>query len=318
FLHQHGAEVHLQPTVGHRHLAGPLVATLSALGVTLAAGLVAPLPAIALFLGLAWGAIRDVDGGCGWFRRMLPRRPGWVAEAVLTPPDRDAPPTVVVWLPVVPQQNGPLRSTRAARVLVLGLVALGAVGALAVLLHDPLGVPGVELLAAGCAALFVVAALLAGAVLRLRRPAAAEADLAGFLRGFLETLRADPPPRARIILLVGSEGATWYDDLGVWLANRLRRYGADRTVLLALQPAPSSPLGVVTRDGLLRHHRPPPALLDALSPCRLPPVDGRTGALRAARHRLSAIGIQGPVLADPDRVGTAVRCLSSMLTAEHA
>ncbi len=313
----HGATVFLQPTVGHRRLVGPLVATLLALGVAVVLGLLAPLPGVALLLALAWSAVRDADGGRGWFRQLLPRRAGWVAEAELFGNEDPQQPTVIVWLPVVRYSAGLFLSARTARRLLLPLVAAGAVGALAVLLHAPFGVPGVELLVVACAAVFPLGALLAGSVLLGRRPQAAQDDATAVLSAALTDLETAPPPGVRILLLVGSAGATWFDDLGLWLRNRRHRYNVERTALIALQPA-RPPMGLVVRDGLLRTRTPPPALLDALAPCGLPAVEGRTAALRAAAHGLTAIGIQGPVWEQPDKLLAAVRCVASTLTAERA
>ncbi|NOY26787.1 MAG: hypothetical protein GXP62_13020, partial [Oligoflexia bacterium] len=164
-LASHGAPVFFQPTTAHRYAAGP--ATMLCLLGALAAsgGLLAPLPGIVVLLGLLLAALKDVDGGQSWLRRLLPRRPGWTAEIELQggAPDQ---PTLILWAPVAGQAYGRLPAGRLARALIAVPAGLGTLAGVGLALSSRLA-PGLGSgLALGSAAGLVVCAVVAAVLLR--------------------------------------------------------------------------------------------------------------------------------------------------------
>lgn len=311
-----GRPVHFQPTVAHRLAAAPAAITCLVAALTVLAGLLFPLPAIALLLALLLGAVRDADGGQGWLRRSLPRRPGWTAEIELQggPPEA---PTLLLWVPVAGRAWDRLGARRRSRVLLAAPALCALVAGLGLATSTLVSPAGRGLALAGAAGL-LLCALGALLVLRPAPPLAPDADPALWVAPLAARLAALPLPGVRLLVLVGSEGALWHDDLATTLKNRRHRYDAERTVLLALAPGPG-PLAIACTEGLVLVRPAPAELVAALRSTGLPPGAGRTGAARASRMGLRAIGLQGTEAQPgrgPERVEVALRSLARLLAPE--
>lgn len=135
-----------------------------------------------------------------------------------------------------------------------------------------------------------------------------------------QSVRVHPPGEVRILLLLGADGPTWFDDLEILLRNRRHRHNPRRTALLALRPSSGAP-ALLDPEGLAGSRRAPADLLAALASLGLPTRRGRSGASRARRLGIRAIGLS----LDPTqpqelalRLTTALRCLARIPGPETA
>jgi len=129
-----------------------------------------------------------------------------------------------------------------------------------------------------------------------------------------------PIPGARVLLLLGADGPTWFDDLDVLLRNRRHRSNPRRCALLVLRPSASTAT-LINPDGVVRARSAPPGMLTALGPLGLPSRRGRSAAARARRLGVPAIGLSlDPARPEElaDRLHVALRCLGSHLSPESA
>lgn len=319
-LASRGARVYLQPTVATRTWAQPVHATLALATAACALGVLAPHLSVLLLLLLALAVVQDADGGRSWLRRLLPRKAGWVVEADLTPDRPVQTPTLILWAPVARRQPGPLSVPRAARVALALPLATGLLAALTLLVDDVLAWELLDRVVLVLAGVELAWLLVAAVLLGMRRPLRVESDPAAMLSALSTRLSARPLAGVRVLVVVGTEGAAWFDDLEVWLRNRRHRYERSRTLLVALQPG-NGPLGVVDPDGVLRPRGAPARVARAIADAGLPPRTGRTAALRARRVGLRAVGIQGSELqpgSGPERLEAALRSLARLLHPEDA
>lgn len=310
-----GARIHLQPTVAHRSLNGPVLLTMAATVVSCLVGLLLPLPAAAMLLGLAWSALRDSDGGRGWFRRLMPRRGGWLVEAELPNQLPDTAPTLIVWAPACTYPPGPFADPSIGRAALALPVGAGAMAAFCLALTAVFDLPQLRYAVVGCAVFLGLTTLATAVVLLTRRPIPVEQDPATQVPVLARRLLMKPLEGVRVLMVVGSEGASWFDDLDVFLANRRNRYPLGRTLLVALHPA-AGPLTVVRTEGLVLARPAAPHLVAALNAAGLTSSEGRTGALRARARGLPAIGLRGALHEAHDPVDLALRSLAAMVKPE--
>lgn len=286
-----GVPVYFQPTVAHRHAAAPAVIfCLAAAGLALS-GLLFPLPAIVALLAILLAAVRDADGGQSWLRALLPRRPGWTAEIELQGQPVDGP-TLILWAPIAGRAYGRLHANRTSRALLATPAVFSLLACVGLALAPKLAPEFGRAVAVGSALGLVLSALTVAVLLRPGPPLPPEVDPAEWVRPLVSRLTARPLEGVRLLVLVGSEGAVWNDDLAVTLINRRHRYKRQSALLLAVEPGPG-PLAVVDREGLVIMRPAASELTQALAPLGLPTTAGRTGAARARALGLQAIGLQG-------------------------
>lgn len=322
-LASHGARVHFQPVVGHRAAAGPVALTCLVAATVGLLGLLAPLTAVAVLLALLMGAMRDVDGGQGWLRHLMPRRPGWVAEITLavptgTPAPGATTPTLLLWAPVAGRSPRRVGAPAVARLLLAIPALLGLVVLLGLPLVHSLAPPLGRAMVLGGSLGLALCGLLSPVLLWPGAPLPPAADPATWVLPLARRLSRRPLRGVRLVLAIGSEGSTWHDDLGEALRGRRHILDPERTVVLAVTPG-RGPLAAVEREGIVVTRPAPAALVQALREADFPLTHGRTAAARARRSGFSAIGLLGTeheAGRGPERLESALRSIARHLAPE--
>ncbi|MCB9777774.1 MAG: hypothetical protein H6742_04355 [Alphaproteobacteria bacterium] len=314
-LHATGAPTWFVPAVGHAGSRAPVLAYALAMVAALGVGLLRPLPGIALCLAVLGAVLLDLQGRQSWLRRLIPRRAGWAVAAEVAPGSGPDAPTLVVWASANPARSGPGARTGLVQVALGAALAGTVAGVVGVLLHGAHPDVGrIVVLVAGASICLVAGLVLAvGRAGRLPPPGAAPADL---LAAVAPRLRAWTGNDTRVLVAAGSLGAPWHDELEHLLADKRLALRRDRTALLCLE-AGAHPLAAIARDGTAVPRRAPPTLLAALQESGLPLQRGWTGATRATRLGLPAIGLAGLEATEgdgPRRVEGAVRCMVQVLS----
>lgn len=276
-----GAKVELLGAVAHP--SGRLVLAVYALAIALLAGLgrVAPLWALALALALALSARRDLDGGRGWLRSLVPRA---ITRILLVGPTAPLPEGQRQLLLLLPHSaKAPARPA-----LALALPALSAGLLLAGIGLMALRVDLAEWALAGAGGLALVVAIGA-AILADRRPLDFS-EGALLARAVLSAL----PPEAHgrtTLAIVGGLGV-FADGAEILLLNHHSRFRRRVTRVLAWSPSPA-PLALLPAEGVVVARPASRHLLDRAAPLGLPNARGHSAAATALAHGWSALGLTG-------------------------
>ena len=271
-----GHRVDLDGVVSHSRATPTLALTCSLGAVFAITGLVWPGIGVVGLLAVVASALRDMDAGHGWVRRLLVK---------------DISHTIVIW----PSDRSPGPSTGPAPTLLITAplelnVAIPKISTgwlmmpLVACLVASVGVTGQQIwgsTAATASAGFLLASSVIAwgfAWIGPRHPPGNPA------RHVLEeTLRAfEPDDHLRVVWALVGGGLTHHDGIETLLLNNAHRLPQENTRVLCLQPG-LGPLAFVYKDGRIRPRAADPLLSAVARELALPAIQTTTAALKVAR-----------------------------------
>jgi hypothetical protein len=271
-----GHRVDLDGVVSHSRATPTLALTCSLGAVFAITGLVWPGIGVVGLLAVVASAVRDMDAGHGWVRRLLVKD---ISHTIVVWPSDRSPgpsggpvPTLLITAPLELNVAIPKISTGW---LMMPLVAC---------LVASVGVTGQQIwgpTAATASAAFLLASSVIAwgfAWIGPRHPPGNPA------RHVLEeTLRAfEPDDHLRVVWALVGGGLTHHDGIETLLLNNAHRLPQENTRVLCLQPG-LGPLAFVYKDGRIRPRAADPLLSAVARELSLPAIQTTTAALKVAR-----------------------------------
>ena len=297
-----GHRVDLDGVVSHSKATPTLALTCSLGAVFALTGLVWPGVGVVGLLAVVASALRDMDAGHGWVRRLLVK--DICHTVVIWPsgqcpgPIADSAPTLLITAPLEFNVAIPKVSTGW---LMMPLIAC---------LVASVGVTGQELwgpaIATAAAGFLLTSSVIAWGLAWVgpKHPPGNPA------RHVLErTLRAfEPNESLRVVWALVGGGLAHHDGVETLLMNNAHRLPQEHTRVLCLQPG-LGPLAFVYEDGRVRPRAADPLLSAVARELTLPAIQTTTGALKAGKVGWAA----GTLLISGDQIHRATEAVQSFV-----